>query len=388
MKLWKVFVKSMREQLRDPLTLSLSVVLAPLFVFLYWMFFPSGSTTYPVYVINEDMPVETESGTYAAGTDLIEAMQTITYADDLPILNVSLVDDQELAEARVKDRKATLLVVIPAEFSATMYAAGQGLEPEPVPVTFVGDLTNPYYAVAAVMAGSGLENYVQAVSRQQSPVQFNEIALGGSAARSEFEIYVPGILVFAVIILVFQSAMVVAYEVEAGTLRRLKLTRLTSFDLLGGISLSIILIGVVCVLLAFLVAYGLGFRSQGPLWVAILVGAITTFAVIGSGLIVAAFSKTVSQAFIIANFPLVLFMFFSSAVFPVPNPRLFEVGKQTIGLFDILPTTHAVVALNKVLTLGVGLDEVTFELIALIVLSVTYFLVGVWLFQRNHMRAA
>jgi ABC-2 type transport system permease protein len=387
MKLWKVFVKSMREQLRDPLTLSLSVVLAPLFVFLYWMFFPSGSTTYPVYVINEDVPVETESGIFAAGEDLIESMRAITYADDLPILNVSVVADQELAEARVKDRKATLLVVIPAEFSATMYAAGQGLEPAPVPVTFVGDLTNPYYAVAAVMAGSGLENYVQAVSGQQSPVQFNEIALGGSAARSEFEIYVPGILVFAVIILVFQSAMVVAYEVEAGTLRRLKLTRLTSFDLLGGISLSIVLIGVVCVLLAFLVAYGLGFRSQGPLWVAILVGAITTFAVIGSGLIVAAFSKTVSQAFIIANFPLVLFMFFSSAVFPVPNPRLFEVGKQTIGLFDILPTTHAVVALNKVLTLGVGLDEVAFELVALIVLSVVYFLVGVWLFQRNHMRA-
>jgi ABC-2 type transport system permease protein len=199
---------------------------------------------------------------------------------------------------------------------------------------------------------------------------------------------VPGILVFAVIILVFQSAMVVAYEVEAGTLRRLKLTRLTSFDLLGGISLSVVLIGVVCVLLAFLVAYWLGFRSQGPLWVAILVGAITTFAVIGSGLIVAAFSKTVSQAFIIANFPLVLFMFFSSAIFPVPNPRLFEVGNHTVGLFDILPTTHAVVALNKVLTLGVGLDEVAFELVALIVLSAVYFLVGVWLFQRNHMRAA
>ena len=388
MKFWKVFIKSMREQLRDPLTLSLSVVLAPMFVLMYWMFFPSGSTTYPVYVINEDVPVEVEGVVYAAGEDLIESMRSITYSDDLPILNVRVVEDIEMAEVKVKDRKVTLLVVIPAEFSQTMYAAGQGLESEPVDVTFIGDLTNPYYAVAAVMANAGLESYVQFVTGEQRPVQLDEIALGDSAARSEFEIYVPGMLIFAVIILVFQASMVVAYEVDAGTLRRLKITRMTSFDLLGGISLSVVLIGVVCILLAFLVAYWLGFRSQGPLWVAILVGIITTFAVIGAGLIVAAFSKSVSQAFIIANFPLVLFMFFSGAMYPVPNPRVFELGGRTIGLFDILPPTHAVVALNKVLTLGVGLDEVAFELGALIVLSVAYVLVGVWLFQRNHMRAA
>jgi hypothetical protein len=54
-------------------------------------------------------------------------------------------------------------------------------------------------------------------------------------------------------------------------------------------------------------------------------------------------------------------------------------------LFDFLPPAHAVVALNKVLTLGAGLPEVAYELIALILLSILYFSVGVWLFQRLHM---
>jgi hypothetical protein len=40
-----------------------------------------------------------------------------------------------------------------------------------------------------------------------------------------------------------------------------------------------------------------------------------------------------------------------------------------------------------VLTLGAGLDEVTFELAALIVLSAVYFLAGVYAFQRLQMRS-
>jgi ABC-2 type transport system permease protein len=121
--------------------------------------------------------------------------------------------------------------------------------------------------------------------------------------------------------------------------------------------------------------------------VAILVGAVTTFSIIGTGLVVACFSRTVTQAFLLANFPLALFMFFSSAVFPVPKVPLFTLGGRAIGLYDILPPTHAVVALNKVLTLGAGLGDVAYELAALLILSAAYFSLGVWLFQRTHLVA-
>ena len=101
----------------------------------------------------------------------------------------------------------------------------------------------------------------------------------------------------------------------------------------------------------------------------------------------ACFSRSVTQAFLIANFPMVLFMFFSSAIFPLPQVRLFTLAGRAIGLYDILPPTHAVVALNKVLTLGAGIGDVAYELTALLVLSVAYFAAGVWLFERTHLRA-
>jgi hypothetical protein len=72
-----------------------------------------------------------------------------------------------------------------------------------------------------------------------------------------------------------------------GALRRLQLTPMTSIDLLGGITLALALIGALSIALAFGVAVLLGFRSLGPLWVAILVGTIASLSVIGMGMVVA-----------------------------------------------------------------------------------------------------
>jgi ABC-2 type transport system permease protein len=317
---------------------------------------------------------------------LIEALLVVTYADGQPILEIELVDDQTKAQAKLQDRKKEVLLIIPETFSETILAFQKGKEVEPVVVTFIGDLTNPYYSIAAVMANAGFESYVQFITAEERPILVDEIPLGDSGGRTEFEIYVPGMLLFAIVVLVFQASMVIAYEVESGTLKRLIITKVTTFELLGGISSSVIVIGVINLLLAISTAVALGFTSHGPLWVAILVGVITTVSVIGVGLMIAAYSKTVSQAFIIANFPLMLFMFFTGVAFPIPAVPLFTIGNHTYGLYDILPPTHAVVALNKVMSLGAGLNEVAFELVALVILSVFYFALGVWFFKRNHMK--
>jgi ABC-2 type transport system permease protein len=231
------------------------------------------------------------------------------------------------------------------------------------------------------------DNYIQAVSPQPRPVGIVETPLGDSAARTEFENYVPGLFVLSVVLLVFQASTTVAREIEGGTLRRLQLTRVTSFEWLGGITAWLVVVAVAEVLVTFVTAWACGFRSQGPLWVAVTVGIITSFSIIGAGMIVASFSKTVSQAFVIANFPLGFFMFLTGAAFPLPRYVLFTIAGHTVGLADILPPTHAVTALNKILTLGAGLGDVTFELTALSVLSVAYFAVGVWLFKHTHLSA-
>jgi len=79
---------------------------------------------------------------------------------------------------------------------------------------------------------------------------------------------------------------------------------------------------------------------HGGLWYAL--------SIIGIGLIVACFSKTVSQAFVIANFPLGFLMFLTGAAFPLPRFNLFTIAGRGIAIADFLPPTHAEIRSRRV----------------------------------------
>jgi len=388
MRLWNVFIKSIREQKRDLCVVGLSLAFAPLFVFIYYLMTGgTGTTSYSVLVINQDTSVTlTDGTTFFAGADVVENLRGITYQNGSPLLRVTLVDDRTDAEQKLRDRAAAALVIVPSDFSAKLSAFRSGDSNAKTNLTFIGDLTNPTYTVAAVMAMTAADSYTQRFTDAPRPVELVEVPLGASAARSEFENYVPGLLVLAVVLMVFQAAMTPARDIESGAMRRLRLTPLTAFDYLGGTSLWLALVSIGAVFLTFATAVAFGFRSQGPLWLAVLVTAVTSLSIIGIGLIVACFSKTVSQAFVIANFPLGFLMFLTGAAFPLPRFTLFTIAGHGFALPDLLPPTHAVVALNKIFTLGAGFKDVVFELAALTLLSVLYFGIGVWLFQRTQMR--
>ena len=402
-RLLSIFRKTLREQSRDLWVLALSLVAAPFFVVLYWLLFVGGSTAYGVLVLNADRGAVLADGTmFSAGDELVAGLEKVTYASGSPLLRVRRASDLESAKATLANRDAALLLVLPEDFSRGILAfreATSGGDGAPVggsdgpsgppaapTVTFIGDLTSAAYAVSSVLTLATLDEYLQAATGQTRPVELAEEPLGASGVRTEFETYVPGLLILSVTLLIFLAAMTVAREVETGAVRRLRVTPMTSFDLLAGISLNQVLVGVTAVLLTFGTAYLFGFRSQGPLWVAILVGAVTTLSVVGLGLVVAAFSRGVTDAFVIGNFPLIFLMFFSGAIYPLPRTALFTLGGHAVAIYDFIPATHAVVALNKVLTLGAGLGQVAYELIALVALSAVYFAAGVWLFQRRHLR--
>jgi len=387
-RLWNIFRITWLEQRRSPWDLLMVLLLAPAFLYMYWAFMGGGSTSYKVLVINSDRdPCPVGGAGQSCAEQAIQRMSQLTYRGGTPILRLTLLEERSEAEKRLRDRTAAALVIFPEEFSRAISAARLGQPPPEASVVLVGDLANPYYSVAAIMTSATLEDYLRQVTNQPRPVQISEQPLGGSGSRSEFEMYVPGLLIAAVTMMIFSVTIAVTRQIESGTVRRLQLTRMTAFDFLGGISLMYLWIALLSVALSILTAQALGFRSQGPLWLAWLIYVLTALASIGAGLITACFSGTAARAAIIANFPLMLLLFFSGAVFPLPQVRLFTIAGRTIGLFDLLPHTHAVTALNKVLSLGSGVSEIGFELAALAVLCVAYFAAGVWLFQRMHMRA-
>jgi ABC-2 type transport system permease protein len=376
---------ALRQSRRDLLTVALSLVFAPLFVLLYAAVY-NGGTTYQVAVVNGDRPA-TASDTRTsldAGSALV-ALLSRTGAEPagpVPVtLTVRAVADRQAGLDLLRRREASLLVVIPADLSQRL------TDKQNASLTLEGNPTDQKYLVAAVMVAEIAEGYVSTVTGRSDPLTISEHPLSGTDALGDFDLSVAGLMVFTVVLLVFLASMTVARDVESAVMRRLRLTGMRATDYLAGTSGLLLLVALTGVLLTFVTALACGFRSNGPLWVAVLVIAVAALSVIGVGLLVGALSRTVAQAFVIANFPLGVMMLLSGAMFPLPQPTVVTFGGHPLGPFDLIPATTAVKALNKILVLGEGVTRVGFELTQLLALSLLYFLLGAVVLHRRHLRA-
>jgi len=387
MRLPAVFRKTLREQMRDWASLSMVIVLCPFFVFLYWLMTGGGTTSYKVLVINRDRGAVIDGrGTVAAGDRVVEAMRAMRYASGAPMLRIETSADRAAADARLRDRDAAALIVLPIDFSRTLHKKELGLDSRGDPVIVAGDAGNPAYAVASVLVFTALDAVSRDISGVRPPVDWKEEFVSGTQPRSEFEMYVPGLLVLSIILLIFTTALPLVREREDGTLRRLRVSRMTAFDLLGGVSLAQVVIGTLAVVATFAAALLLGFHSRGPILAAVTVGILTVGSIIAVGLVTACFCKSATAVLTIGTLPFFLLMWFSGAAMPMPRVTLFAVGVRSFAVNDILPPTHAVTALNKILSLGAGLGGVVYELIMIASLTAIYFGLAVWIYRRTQLR--
>ncbi|HEY3407443.1 MAG TPA: ABC transporter permease [Propionicimonas sp.] len=383
MKMLAVAGKTLREQVRNPLLPLLAIGLGPFFVLLMWAFFPSGgSTTYPVVVVDSD--TQGAGAEVRAGDRAVASLRSLTYDTGVPILDVRQVADLDGARAEIEARRAVAFVELPEGFTRSLLAARQGRSA--VPVRIGGDLGSPTYPVVAIMIADGLDRFARQETGRTALLELAETPLGASGSRTEFELYVPGVLVFAIGLMMFAAATALAQETEMGTIHRLVRAPISAAGLLGGITIVQVLVGLVAGLASLGTAVLLGFRSAGPIWMALPIWVLTSLSVIGLGLLVAAFTRSVAQAFLVANFPFGLFMFLSGTMFPVRGLPLFSLAGHEVNLLDLLPPRHAVNALTSVFSFGS--TSIGYELVMLTLLSSAYFLLGAWAFHRRHLRVA
>jgi ABC-2 type transport system permease protein len=368
-----------RDLLRNPVIVLLALGLGPFFVLLISLFFPSGgSTTYPVAVVAAAQPADR-----AAVAEARAALAGFSNNTGAPILQLVDVADSEQARRAVEEHSAIAWVGFPDGFASAIAAAdvdaGIG-----IPVAVGGDQANPLYPVAAIMVHQALADHLGGLTARTPVIDLTEVAIGNSSSRTEFESSVPGILIFAIGLIIFTSASAVAQEVESGTIRRLARTPLRAAEVLGGIGIVQATIGLLAGALSLATAIGLGFRAAGSLPLIVLVWFLTSLSVIGLGLVVGALSATVSQAFIAANLPFGVFMFLSGTMFPVRGIALASIAGQEVNLLDLLPPRHAVNALTSLVTYGSA--DIGYELAMLTALSLGYFALGAWLFGRRQLR--
>ncbi|HPG42061.1 MAG TPA: ABC transporter permease [bacterium] len=386
MKLTSVIAKSAREQWRHFWILVLTVSMAPFFIFVYYLIIGASTPHYDLLVINRDRGLQTAAARQSHGQTLADYLQ-YSKTDSLGFpVSVQAIQDSAAAMTLLKDRKADACIVIPPNFSDYVEELTLAAPAQPLEIEFIGDLTNLNYMVTAIWANELVAEFLYHYNRQARVLQVKETSLGVSGSISEFDLVVPGLLILALIMLMFPASIAIVTEVENKTMLRLKLSRLTALEFLAGISVIQVVVGLVAILLTLLVAVMLGFHFTGSLFPLLLIAVLTSISIIAFSLILAALTKTVNEILIVGNFPMFLFMFFTGAAFPMQGREWFSIAGYPVSLQGLMSPTHAIRALNKVMIMNLQLGDVVPEICALLILTVIYFIVGVWLFQRRHMR--
>jgi ABC-2 type transport system permease protein len=185
----------------------------------------------------------------------------------------------------------------------------------------------------------------------------------------------------------FTAAASIIKEKDKGTLVRLRISNMTTFEWLSAVTLVQVVLGVVAVVLTLGTAMAFGYEPSASVAALVLVSALSSVAIVAISVLVAAWLRTIFDLMTIGSFPFFILMFFSGGMFPLPDVRLFEIGGRPINVNDVLPTTHSIAAFDRVLNHGAGMGGVAFELAAITLLSALYFSLGTLLFTRRHMSA-
>ncbi|HEY9075362.1 MAG TPA: ABC transporter permease [Anaerolineaceae bacterium] len=352
--------KSLLEMVREPQMLGLELGLPLLFLAVVFAMYANPLlVTYPLVIYN---PANQHDS-------LLENLDAMRYPDEKRIFQITPVES-----------KKSLLT------SLDSHSAAIGLEITPKgTVTILGDPLYARFFRASSLLETVVTRYLDRAGGIPEIVRLDESPLHAKGPSYEYDLYAPGMMVFAILMIIPQTAMLVSRELRWRTLCRLRLTPVSAAAFLSGISLAQMAVAFIQVPVIFLAAVVLGFHNQGSLILAILICLALAFSAIGLGLVTACFSENDSQAANIGSTFTMIQVFLSGALYIMPPFTLFTLCGHQIDLFDLFPATHIFLALQQVLSYGATFETIQFRLFFGVLLSLLYFAGGIILFKRLKM---
>ncbi len=368
MKIWMIARKYLREILRDPQFLLLTI-LVPAAMMLV-MAFGYGRNprllTYNVLVADQSQGLAAEDLYILAGK---------TYSDGRPMFHLIPVKDINMADEALRKKDAVMLVTFSRDPAGKLAR------------TVKGDGTS----MAFINASSYLEAVLNPVQEKREGLHpIVDLAVENLTLHmpyTDFDAFAPGVMIMAILLLIPQTATLIGRELRTGTVKLLQLSPLTTTEWFIGISLAQICAAVVQVALMLLMAKLLGFQTAGSIPLAFAICLILSFSSIGLGLLTACIIHNDSEAVNTGSMFSMLQVFLSGAFFPFNIPAWLTINGHALGLFDLIPATQGMMILRQSLVSGAGFEEISFRLGLMILLSIIYFVLGILLFNRRLARA-
>jgi ABC-2 type transport system permease protein len=375
MMLPSLFAKSVREQVREPLVMAGVVLMGAAFMVIFGLAMGTSLYTYAIAV---------RGGT---GSKFVEALRNAGYPDGVRLFDVRLDPMTEDLTPALRRRDLAAIVRIPEGFPAAVEALSAGRSVTATAVEVRGDPGNPAFGLVEMMIRSTLDEYLVSMGQPTQSIHTQTSYLeGGPTSGGEFTYMAPGLMLMAIFMLLIQCAMVIVREVQSGTMLRLRLAGVPTGQFLGAVGLSQVLFAGLMLPLMYATARLMGLPPTHDLFAELCVGLLASTTAIAFGLVTAAVSRTVIEAFLWGNLATIPVVFLSGAFFPLPRRALFSVFHLDVNLLDWIPSNPAVSAMSEVLLRGAGLTDVWWDILKMLVASAGLFALGAFLFSRTHLR--
>jgi len=414
MKFTSIAIKDFKELIRDRRGLFF-ILLFPIFFMMIFGFAFGGmgqdNTPHNIAIVNYDQgATQPTGGQFNFGNNLTNGLKDVNYPNsNVKLFNVTETTEDQ-AETLLKQRTVDAELIIPNNYSTSMVSLivnSTGLQTTAVnktistPIIRGDEGYSNFFASQSALNGyltqyqegvvNGFKNQIAGTPGAQ-PVQYINTTIegiSGTQSFTQFDFLAPGMIVFAILLLATTIAAILTREVESGTLERLKMSKMRSFDLLFGGLIPWSLVAGAQVIILLLVALVLGLHWQGGINSVILatvIGIIGGVASISLAMIIASFAKNDRQAANLGTLIVVPTSFLVGAFFQLPQEFITVFG-HTFQIYEILPWTHTLSALRAVLIYGEGLNAVAYQIELSIVLTVILFVIGVFLFSRTRLSA-
>ncbi len=341
--------KSFIQIKRDWVMLILTMLCAPFFIFLYKLIFLEGMTMYPVLIhSNSELVLDVTD-------ELIMELKGKSYPGGGRLFDIKIVDDYNTGISALTDHKAKVMVSINSLSD----------------IEIAGDFSDPYYVISSNLIEKNLYEFINNRLKIKSSINIRQKAIGISRDKTEFENYVPGLIIFSTLIQLYLYVMLLLREKESRVFLRYRLCSITRVSYLTGHSIVFCGLSLVSLLVTVITAYSLGFQSPNcalyDILLSILVCFILNLGVIGIAFIISGLCNTLIHGLLLSTFPFMVMVFFSGSVYPFPR----------ILIFNLIPATHAVTILHKLLTYGTALFDLKYDFFALMALSVLLLIIGI-----------
>ncbi len=380
MKLTASVIKSLKENIRDWKVLALVMLFSPFFLILMYLFYGQSPTTYHIGIVNSDKGI--------TSVELIEHIENIKVQNDIKLFQVINTEKIDDLKEQVKDKKVDIGIVIPRDYSKVHSDTEINKATDPAVVDLYGCMSNIRYTVAAVMISDVINRQGLAAANVTIPISISETFLEKKLPLNDFDSYVPGLMSLSVLMVLFTATASIVKENDKKTLIRLKLSNLGAFNYLLSVCIVQTVIAVIAIVISYWTALALNYKPEGSFVSVLFVGMISSLSIVSISLVIASFLNTVFDVLTIGCFPFFVLMFFSGGMLPLPKVNLITVGKHSFGMTDILPLTHTVNAFNQILNYGAGLNQVTFDIFMILVLTGIYFSAGLILYKKRKLSKA